>query len=357
MFIGNSNISLFFPNLHDINGEMVDVKWLGAIKITDYPIHPAMKYLFTLRQNSSKPFFLTLGTHDIIQICRNLNNNLKDKLNEYASLYLNFFQQLNTYAPTYLILFPLPLNTIKINNLTIKQRQEVVLKFNEKIFNVLSTNEIIVIYPWTDLFNDSNQVKLDYLHTDNLHLNTNARSIYLTQIKELCELNYFSSEPSLEKFNYSNEVDVFVYLWLTNCKITNKKMGNRLVKTLLNKEINILSANINTFFQSLHLQYSNQPSTNNIELLKCDLQIMHLNPYYIHELKLTLERALPNKINYGVVFFWHGLWLYNNGEIEKAISELKKSIATSLQNPFPDTQRVTAYIRIWQSCYPIPIKS
>lgn len=244
------------------------------------------------------------------------------------------------------MLFPLPLDTIKIYNLTNDQRLEIVNKFNDIIYNSLTRNGIPVIYPKEELFGDSSQVKDYYLHIDNLHLNAKARSIYLKKIEQLSGMTYIE-KSSIEYFKYSHEIDVFVYLWLSDCNICFKQTcANKFSEQHQTSQITIES-----FFNSLHHSFSDQESTHVTDMLESDKEIMQLNEHYIRKLQSTLDRVLPHSIPYGIVFFWQALWAYQRGDIEKAIELLKKSISEPRHAAFHDRDRVNHYINLWQSIH------
>ncbi len=225
IFTGNSNITCF--RQYDLGAavkESLEVHWVGALQIDHfYNNHPAgtkVRNLF-LRDKGWK--FLSIGVHDIFQLCQHYYTNRFDgEFKAKVDLYKGVFSEFKDCGRFAWLVFPQPLHLVSFKNMTPNDISVVTSSFNKAVESWCKEQDIDVINPLSMLLGADGVPLKEYLQKDGIHLNLKGARIFLDAVEKLSGTSILH-KAKVELFEPQSEVESFCSLLLDELQIPFKE--------------------------------------------------------------------------------------------------------------------------------------
>ena len=218
IIVGNSNVNTFKQQglVTRADAEQVSVLWVGALTGHDfYNGHPAgMKVLQLFRERSAEWKFLSIGIHDIYDLCGAASKfRLTEAMGNLKKLYAHLFQEFSRFGKFGWLVFPQPAHEISFPGVTPEEVLEIARTFNNHMKAWCREAGMAVIDPSDRILREDGKPLAHLLQKDGIHLNVEAARFYLDDISALTgiPLQFQGERPAFEP---ADEPESFVSLLL-----------------------------------------------------------------------------------------------------------------------------------------------
>lgn len=219
---GNSNVDCFTKGDLRLSAdeERVAINWVGALTIEHFHNgHPSAHKLRELFKAEKGWKFLSIGVHDIINLCHWASvGKLDGAFPKVFEMYSGIFSELHALGKFAWMIFPQAVEQFSYPNLTSQHVAEIARLFNKYLENWCAENGVSVINPLSRICGEDSRPLPQYLQADGIHLNAEGAQFYLNEIEALTG-QHVELVQQVHPFEPASELESFCSLILNNVEM------------------------------------------------------------------------------------------------------------------------------------------